>query len=169
MPHRAGRARRKWRAQVPGEGRTTAWPVERRAAHRRLRERRDTELPSAVPRWPGARRRGKGQSVVPAIPCDQWRGARLYQRNGIKRRRTRRWYWVYPGRLFARKRSSSKRRQIRNGIMIATGTNPQRDPSASGVPIRYTEALAYIGWRTIAYGPVEMTVWSGAISIVADV
>jgi hypothetical protein len=34
---------------------------------------------------------------------------------------------------------------------------PQYEPSASGVPKRYKESLAYIGWRTIAYGPVEIT------------
>jgi len=43
------------------------------------------------------------------------------------------------------------------GIMIASGTNPQSEPSASGVPTRYNDALAYIGWRTMAYGPVEIT------------
>jgi hypothetical protein len=36
--------------------------------------------------------------------------------------------------------------------MVATsGTNPQYAPSASGVPARYSSALAYIGWRTMAY------------------
>src|SRR5262249_57577252 len=79
------------------------------------------------------------------------------------------WYWVYRGRFLERKRSSSKSRHIRNGIIPAIGTNPQYEPSASGVPRRYRDPLAYIGWRTIAYGPVEMTFWFSATSMVADV
>src|SRR5215472_17596806 len=81
-----------------------------------------------------------------------------YHTNGTRRCRTRFWYSVYPARSLARRRSSSKSRHIRNGIMAAIGTSPQYEPSASGVPTRYSDPLAYIGWRTIAYGPVEMTV-----------
>src|SRR5262249_13621445 len=81
-----------------------------------------------------------------------------YHTNGTRRRRTRFWYSVYPARSLARRRSSSRSRHIRNGIMAAIGTRPQYEPRASGVPTRYSDPLAYIGWRTIAYGPVEMTV-----------
>ena len=48
-------------------------------------------------------------------------------------------------------------RQRRNGIIAPSMTSPQYEPSASGVPKRYRGALAYIGWRTITYGPVEIT------------
>src|SRR5262249_18980382 len=57
-----------------------------------------------------------------------------YQPNGTSRCRTRCWYSVYRGRFLARKRSSSKSRHSRNGSMAASGTNPQYEPSASGVP-----------------------------------
>src|ERR1039457_5397293 len=36
------------------------------------------------------------------------------------------------------------------------------------MPMKYTAALAYIGFRTTAYGPVEITFWSFAISTVAE-
>src|SRR4029079_13782448 len=92
-----------------------------------------------------------------------------YHRNGTIRCRTRFWYSVYPGRFVARKRSSSMSRHIRKSIIATTGTSPQYEPSAKGVPTRYSDALAYIGWRTIAYGPVETTFAFSAISMVADV
>src|SRR5262245_45450397 len=80
-----------------------------------------------------------------------------YHTKGTRRCRTRCWYSTYPSRVLAGKRSSSTRRQIRNGIIAATVSSPQYEPSASGVPRTYRNALAYIGWRTIAYGPVEIT------------
>src|SRR5262249_16807574 len=89
--------------------------------------------------------------------------------NGTRRCGTRFWYSVYPERFLARKRSSSRSRHIKNGIIAAIGTSPQYEPSASGVPTRYRDALAYIGWRTMAYGRVEMTFWVLATSMVADV
>src|SRR5438309_6953953 len=80
-----------------------------------------------------------------------------YQTYGTNRCRTCFWYSVYPGRFSARNFSSSKSRQIRNDIINRSARSPQYEPSASGVPTRYRNALAYIGCRTSAYGPVEMT------------
>src|SRR5580693_3970071 len=80
-----------------------------------------------------------------------------YHTRGTSRCRTRCWYSWYPGRLLARRRSSSRSRHIKNGIIAPTATNDHHEPSANGVPRRYKDALAYIGWRTIAYGPVETT------------
>jgi hypothetical protein len=50
-----------------------------------------------------------------------------------------------------------KSRHIRNGIINAIARSPQNEPRASGVPITYSNELAYMGWRTNAYGPVEIT------------
>ena len=47
---------------------------------------------------------------------------------------------------------------MRNGSIAAIGTNPHHESGARGVPRRYRDALAHMGWRTIAYGPVEITV-----------
>src|SRR5262249_53297733 len=80
-----------------------------------------------------------------------------YQINGTSRYLTRFRYSAYPGRFFVRKCSSSMSRHIRKGIIAASGANPQYEPSASGVPKRWSDPPAYIGWRTMAYGPVEMT------------
>src|SRR5688500_511997 len=92
-----------------------------------------------------------------------------YQMYGTIRYRTRFWYSAYPGRFFTRKRSSSRSRHSTTGTRIApTTTSPQHEPSASGVPTRYTNEHAYSGWRTSAYGPVEMTLWSLATSTVVD-
>src|SRR5262249_41642572 len=104
-------------------------------------------------RRPGAAPRGEPPLERPERTAEPG-----YHTNGTRRCRTRFWYSVYPARSLARRRSSSRSRQIRNGIMTAIGTSPQYEPSASGVPTRYSDPLAYIGWRTIAYGPVEMTV-----------
>ena len=74
---------------------------------------------------------GIGRSL--AAPANS--GTRLdYHMNGKRRCRTRFWYSLYPGKLLARKRSSSYSRHIRNGIIAAIGTNPQYESSASGVP-----------------------------------
>jgi hypothetical protein len=35
------------------------------------------------------------------------------------------------------------------------GMSLQYEPSARDTPMKYTAALEYIGFRTIAYGPVE--------------
>src|SRR5262249_22345812 len=116
--------------------------------------------------------RGSGapaRPLEPLVGCTP-QGNRLdYHTNGTRRCRTRFWYSVYPGRFPARNRSSSKSRQSRKGIIAATGTSPQYEPSASGVPSRYRDALAYIGWRTMAYGPVTITVCFSATSMVAEV
>src|SRR5215471_13824597 len=94
-----------------------------------------------------ARQRGRWNLWLGCPP----QGNRLdYHTKGTRRCRTRFWYSVYPGRFLARKRSSSKSRHSRKGIIAAIGTSPQYEPSASGVPSRYRDALAYSGWRTMA-------------------
>src|SRR5215470_10524776 len=40
------------------------------------------------------------------------------------------------------------------------------EPSAIGVAKRRSRAAEYIGWRTMRYGPVEITVWPAPISTV---
>jgi hypothetical protein len=62
-----------------------------------------------------------------------------------------------PGKILCEKFSSSKSRHIKNHIINSSARSAQYEPSASGVPARYRNALAYIGCRTSAYGPVEMT------------
>ena len=58
---------------------------------------------------------------------------------------------------------------MRAGIIATMAGSPHHEPSAIGMPRSITTVPAYIGWRTSAYGPVEMTFRSGAISMVADV
>ena len=55
---------------------------------------------------------------------------------GINRQRTFAQYSVYPGKFLERNRSSSRSRPIRNGIMPASTSSPQYEPSANGVPRR---------------------------------
>src|SRR5262249_46333436 len=93
----------------------------------------------------------------PVRSCRSRGAGSTYHTNGTRRCRTRFWYSLYPARFLARKRSSSKSRQIRNGIMAAIETNPQYEPSANGVPATYSNPPAYIGGRTTAYGPVGIT------------
>ena len=52
--------------------------------------------------------------------------------------------------------------------MRTEGMNPQYEPSAKDMPIKYIAAQDYIGCRTIAYGPLEITFWPEPISIVAE-
>src|SRR5260221_10793685 len=92
-----------------------------------------------------------------------------HQTNGIKRYRTAFWYSRYPGRFVARNFSSSSTLHMRAGIIATMAGGPHHEPSAIGMPRSITTVPAYIGWRTSAYGPVEMTFWSGATSMVADV
>jgi hypothetical protein len=53
--------------------------------------------------------------------------------------------------------------------MRTKGTNPHQEASASGVPSSMIKVPLYMGWRTKAYGPVEMTVCCSVTSIVAPV
>src|SRR5215471_11119831 len=89
-------------------------------------------------------------SVPQATDCDQ-------KTPGINRQRTLAQYSLYPCRLFERNRSSSTSRNSKTGVIAATTKSPQKDPSANGVPSTSSNPPAYMGWRTTAYGPVEMT------------
>ena len=50
-----------------------------------------------------------------------------------------------------------KIRRVRALKISGRTRSPNHDPSSNGMPIMYNVAPAYIGWRTIAYGPVLMT------------
>jgi len=54
-------------------------------------------------------------------------------------------------------RSSSKIRTVKRGGEIAATSNPHQEPSAIGIAKINGSAPAYIGWRTCAYSPVDMT------------
>src|SRR5882672_7343024 len=90
----------------------------------------------------------------------------IYQTNGTNRYRTFWVYSVYPGKFLCRNLSSSRSRHISAGMNKMSVKSPHHEPSATGVPISKGSTPAYIGWRTTAYGPVEMTVCPSATWIV---
>jgi len=51
---------------------------------------------------------------------------------------------------------------MRVGTNAMSKNSPHHEPSASGIPTSSGSAAAYIGCRTSAYGPVEMTCWPSA-------
>src|SRR6266852_9133673 len=95
-------------------------------------------------------------------PCDAKRltlssGIINYQTCGTRRYRIFARYSSYPAKFFARNFSSSSNRHT---IQIEVGINvkkPHNEPRARGVPRTISNPPLYIGGRTIAYGPVEIT------------
>ena len=55
------------------------------------------------------------------------------------------------------------------GSSPTSARRPQYDPSDKGVPKNNSIPPTYMGCRTIAYGPVEITCWFGATSMIAEV
>jgi hypothetical protein len=94
---------------------------------------------------------------------------RIYQIIGINRNRVFLQYAVYPGRFLDKNFSSSKSLHIMTIKIKTTKNKSQKEPKAIGVKSNMSSAPEYMGWRTTAYGPVEITVWFSVISIMAEV
>src|SRR5579859_5983162 len=97
-------------------------------------------------------------AVEPSSLDDQDRQT-LYHRCGTRRYWTLCVYSTYPGRSFLRRLSSSRILQASNGVITAIITSPHHEPSANGIPMTRNRSPTYLGCRTSAYGPVEMTCW----------
>src|SRR5215467_15563828 len=91
-----------------------------------------------------------------------------YQTNGIRRRRTLFRYPRQPGSSLASNFSSSKILHISAGTIRRNTKKFHHDPSARHMPTNRERPPMYIGWRTSAYRPVDMTFCSGYTSIVAE-